>query len=191
VLFYNLDYYLDYPLDALKVWQGGMSFHGGLLGTTLAIILFARKYRLHLPAFADHVACVVPIGLFLGRLANFVNGELYGRISTVPWAMVFPDGGPWPRHPSQIYEAALEGVVLFGLLSFLFFKTRARRMPGVITGSFFLFYGIFRFIVEFTREPDAQLGVLSVGLTMGQLLSLPMMLFGGGLIVWARRRARP
>ncbi|GAB4142691.1 MAG: prolipoprotein diacylglyceryl transferase [Sphingomonadales bacterium] len=188
VLFYNFSYYLGHPLDALKVWEGGMSFHGGLLGTTLAIILFTRKRGISLPAFADHVACVVPIGLFLGRIANFINGELFGRPSDVGWAMVFPDGGPWPRHPSQLYEAGLEGLVLFLILAWLFFKTGARAKPGLIAGNFFLFYGLFRFIAEFTREPDPQLGVLSIGITMGQLLSLPMMMFGAGLMIWAWRR---
>lgn len=178
ILFYNFDAYLDDPLAMLRVWEGGMSFHGGLLGVTLAMILFCRHHGLSLFRFADYIACGVPIGLFLGRLANFINGELYGRVTDVPWAFVFPTGGPDPRHPSQLYEALMEGLILFFVLWALFYKTPVRRWPGFLVGVYTAGYGISRFLVELVREPDAHLGVLQTGLTMGQSLSIPMILFG-------------
>lgn len=188
VLFYNPIYFLENPAEILQLWHGGMSFHGGLGGVLLAMLLFARKRGIRFFALADVVAICVPFGLFFGRLANFVNGELYGRASDVPWAMVFPHGGPSPRHPSQLYEAALEGVVLFAVL-WLLMRWGARDKPGIISGAFLIGYGLARFTVEFAREPDAQLGYLSFGLTMGQYLTLPMLAFGAALIVWANRRA--
>lgn len=188
VLFYNPMHFLQNPGEIVQLWHGGMSFHGGLGGVLLAMFLFARKRGIAFFALADVVAVCVPFGLFFGRLANFVNGELYGRKSDVAWAMVFPNGGPSPRHPSQLYEAALEGVVLFVVL-WLLMRWGAREKPGIISGAFLIGYGLGRFIVEFAREPDAQLGYLSFGLTMGQYLTLPMLAFGAALIVWANRRA--
>lgn len=187
VLFYNFEVYLDNPVAILKVWEGGMSFHGGLLGVTLAMILFCRHHKLSLLRFADYIACAVPIGLFLGRIANFINGELYGRVTDAPWAMMFPTGGPEPRHPSQLYEAFLEGIVLFIILWFVFHKTPAKRWPGVMVGIYTMGYGLSRFLVETVREPDEQLGILQIGLTMGQILSLPMIALGIGLIAYGYR----
>lgn len=178
LIFYARAGYLSDPLNALKLWQGGMSFHGGVIGVSVALILFCRSNGLNWPRVTDYVATTVPIGLFLGRLANFNNGELWGRTTNVSWAIVFPDGGPSPRHPSQLYEAALEGVLLFLVLGWLFWRTDARNRPGRLTGTFLMGYGCFRFFVEYFREPDAQLGILQWGLTMGQTLCLPMILGG-------------
>ncbi|MSO64815.1 MAG: prolipoprotein diacylglyceryl transferase [Alphaproteobacteria bacterium] len=191
VLFYKAGYYLANPEEILFVWQGGMSFHGGLLGMILALIVFSQRRRIDVLAFADLIAVITPVGLFFGRLANFINGELFGRVSDVPWAMVFPHGGPLPRHPSQVYEALLEGAILFAIVAFLFFGTRSRATPGVVTGTFVAGYGVARFIGEFFRQPDAHLGFLAAGATMGQWLSLPVLAVGTGLILWARRRAPP
>lgn len=188
VLFYNPLHFLQNPGEILQLWHGGMSFHGGLGGVLLAMFLFARKRGIRFFALADVVAVCVPFGLFFGRLANFVNGELFGRVSDVPWAMVFPNGGPLPRHPSQLYEAVLEGLVLFIVL-WIAMRAGARERPGIISGLFLIGYGLARFCVEFAREPDVQLGYLSFGLTMGQYLTLPMIAFGAALIVWAKRRA--
>jgi phosphatidylglycerol:prolipoprotein diacylglycerol transferase len=187
VLFYNFGYYLHNPGQALELWHGGMSFHGGALGVVCAIALFCWQRRLLPLRFADLIACAVPIGLFLGRLANFINGELWGRPSTVPWAMIFPTGGPVPRHPSQLYEATLEGIVLFLILFFLQRRETIRLRPGTLTAAFLIGYGAFRIICEFFREPDAQLGFLWGGATMGQLLSVPLILIGLGLLWYARR----
>lgn len=186
VLFYNLDYYLQNPEHILTVWQGGMSFHGGLCGVLVAFWLFARKYQLRWLALMDLFAVVAPIGLFFGRLANFVNGELYGRVTESSMGMVFPNGGPLPRHPSQLYEAGLEGLVLFILIWLLATRTRAMEKTGLLGGVFIGGYGIARFIVEFFREPDAQLGYLVGGLSMGQLLCMPMILVGMCCVVKAR-----
>lgn len=186
VLFYKPIYFLTDPIQILKVWEGGMSFHGGMLGVALAIVLFSRHRKLKILAVGDVVAAAAPIGLFFGRLANFINGELFGRATDVPWGMVFPHGGPEPRHPSQLYEALLEGLVLFVLL-YVLVRFGAMRHRGSIFGTFLVGYGISRFLVEFVREPDAHLGVLFQFVTMGQLLSLPMILFGGFLILWSRR----
>jgi len=188
VLFYQFDYYLSAPLEALKIWHGGMSFHGGMLGVILAAYLFVRSRKIPFFAFSDLLAVVTPIGLFLGRIANFINGELFGRTTDVAWAVVFPRGGELPRHPSQLYEATLEGIVLFIILSLLARSTRIRNCYGFISGSFLVGYGVFRFIVEFFREPDEQLGFLFAGATMGQLLCLPMILFGAFFIVRSMRR---
>ena len=185
-LFYRPDFYLAHPLEALKLWQGGMSFHGGLLGVMVAMILFARRRGVALLGLSDMVSGAVPIGLFFGRLANFINAELVGRPSDVPWAMIFPGAGSRPRHPSQLYEAALEGVVLFGLLWWLARRIEAGRRPGLITGAFLVGYALARFLVEFFRQPDAHMGLLALGATMGQWLSLPALLFGLVLIVRAR-----
>ncbi len=188
VLFYNLPYYLEFPSQILAVWEGGMSFHGGLIGVIVAAALFSWKKQISLLSMGDIIACVAPIGLFLGRLANFVNGELYGRVThSVPWAVIFPDGGPLPRHPSQLYEALLEGLVLFAVLNTLWwFVPRYRNRPGFMSGLFFLLYGAFRFGIEFCREPDANLGFVLGSLSMGQMLCIPMMLFGLWLILKSR-----
>jgi phosphatidylglycerol:prolipoprotein diacylglycerol transferase len=196
VLFYNLTYYLENPIDILKLWDGGMSFHGGVLGTSLGILYLARKEGLPWLRIHDYVACCVPFGLFFGRLANFVNHELWGAPTDVPWGVRFPEViagltalGP-PRHPTQIYEALLEGVVLFAILWWMFWKTEARYQPGKLVGAFIFFYGLFRFAIEFVREPDAQLVEFAqaTGLHMGQWLSLPMVLGGLYLMVTAKKR---
>ncbi len=186
VLFYRPGAYLAAPWEALYLWQGGMAFHGGALGVILALFWFARSQGLDPLRLGDRAACVVPIGLFLGRLANFANGELFGRVSDMPWAMVFPAGGPEPRHPSQLYQAFLEGIVLFVLLQVLVRNQAIRERPGTLTGIFLAGYGVARIIGEQFREPDAHLGFLAGGLTMGMLLSVPMIAAG----LWLIRRAR-
>ncbi|NQV56817.1 MAG: prolipoprotein diacylglyceryl transferase [Rhodospirillales bacterium] len=183
VVFYNGEYYLSNPLAILKVWQGGMSFHGGAFGMIAAVYLFARKRGLALLGVGDAIAVAAPVGLFFGRLANFINGELFGRVTDVPWAMVFPHGGPNPRHPSQLYEAFLEGLVLFVLLYFLARNEKIRNRPGVLAGVFFIGYAISRALVELVRQPDIQIGFLAGGFTMGQFLSLPFLLLGIYLLV--------
>lgn len=188
VLFYQFGYYLDNPLAALQVWNGGMSFHGGALGVILAMIIYAAVKKISFFRFSDIVVCAVPIGLFFGRVANFVNGELFGRASDVPWAMVFPMGGDEARHPSQLYEAVLEGAVLFLILGTLIRIEAVRSRPGILGGAFLAGYGFFRGLIEFFREPDAHLGLIGEALSMGQILSLPMIIFGLGLCVWAYRR---
>ncbi len=196
VLFYNLPYYLDNPLDILKLWDGGMSFHGGVIGTSLGIIFLARREGLQWLRLHDYVACTVPLGLLFGRLANFVNGELWGAPTSVPWGVRFPEAanglqvlGP-ARHPSQLYEALLEGLVLMLILAFMFWRTQARYEPGKLVGAFIFFYGIFRFGVEFVREPDAQLVefAAATGLHMGQWLTLPMIIGGLYLMATANKR---
>ncbi len=187
VLFYRAGYYLSHPAEILAVWQGGMSFHGGALGVIVATILFCRLQKLDLLRFGDRIAAVVPIGLCFGRLANFINAELWGRVSDVPWAMVFPTGGPEPRHPSQLYQALLEGLVLFVVLQILVHRPAIRARRGFLTGVFLCGYGLARIVGEFFRQPDANLGYLFAGATMGQVLSLPMVLIG----LWLMRRARP
>jgi phosphatidylglycerol---prolipoprotein diacylglyceryl transferase len=190
VLFYNLGYFLDHPMAILQLWDGGMSFHGGMLGVTAAILLFCRAHRLDWLRVHDYVACVVPFGLLFGRLANFINAELYGRTTQVAWGMVFPsDPSGSVRHPSQLYQAATEGLLLGLLLWFLFWRTCARHRRGELVGWFLLGYGAQRFLVEFTREPDAHLGLLSLGLSMGQWLCAAMIVVGLGFIVRARRAA--
>jgi phosphatidylglycerol:prolipoprotein diacylglycerol transferase len=189
VLFYRPEFYIDNPWEILQLWDGGMSFHGGAAGTSLAMFYLAWKNKLSVLRVHDYVSCVVPIGLFLGRIANFVNGELWGRGPTdVPWAVVFPTGGPVPRHPSQLYEAGLEGLLLFVILAVLFWRTGARYKPGLLTGVFVLGYGLSRFFVEYFRQPDPGLEDLAWGLTMGQTLTVPMILAGLYLIATANRR---
>ncbi|AYQ39301.1 prolipoprotein diacylglyceryl transferase [Burkholderia aenigmatica] len=214
VLFYKADFYFSHPLDVFKVWEGGMSFHGGFLGVTLAMVLFAWQRKRHWLQVTDFVAPMVPTGLAAGRLGNFINGELWGRVTdpSAPWAMLFPgamrDDAAWlpkhpelvekwrladvfmqyqmlPRHPSQLYEIALEGIVLFFAL---FFFSRKSRPMGAISALFLIGYGLARFTVEFAREPDDFLGLLALGLSMGQWLSMPMILAGIALMVWAYRR---
>jgi phosphatidylglycerol:prolipoprotein diacylglycerol transferase len=176
-LFYNFDFYRVHPAEMFALWEGGMSFHGGLIGAALAVTLFARRHKLAVLTIFDLCAAVVPIGLLLGRLANFIKPELWGRPSDVPWAMVFPGAGPLPRHPSQLYEAGLEGIVLFILLA-LIVRAGGLQRPGLVTGLFAIGYGIARIICEFFREPDPQLGFLFGGATMGMLLSLPLIAVG-------------
>ena len=187
VLFYKPGYYVEHPLEALYLWHGGMSFHGGALGVTIAILWFTRARRLPVFAFSDIIAEAIPIGLFFGRLANFINGELYGRETDVPWAMVFPGGGPVPRHPSQLYEAACEGLLLF-LLLLIAEHSGARRRPGIVSGLFLVGYAVARMSGELFRQPDVQLGFLVFGTTMGQLLSIPLLIAGILLGLWAWRR---
>jgi phosphatidylglycerol:prolipoprotein diacylglycerol transferase len=196
VLFYNPGYYLENPADILKLWDGGMSFHGGVLGTSAGILWLARKHKLNWLRLHDYVACCVPFGLFFGRLANFVNQELWGAPASVPWAIRFVEQGPLgpvlgaPRHPSQLYEAGLEGIVLFAILAFMFWRTQARYEPGKLVGAFLFFYGIFRFAIEFIREPDSQLTefAAATGLHMGQWLTLPMIVGGLYLMLTAKGR---
>jgi phosphatidylglycerol---prolipoprotein diacylglyceryl transferase len=187
VLFYNPSYFAEHPLESLQLWKGGMSFHGGFLGCVLAVMLFARHRGLSILSLGDITCAAGTIGIFLGRIANFINGELWGRPTDVPWAMVFPGGGPLPRHPSQLYEAVLEGLVLFAVLTALI-RAGALKRPGLILGAFALGYGVARSIGEHFREPDPQLGFLWGGLTMGTLLSIPLMLAGVALIAAALRR---
>lgn len=210
VLFYQPGYYLSHPLDIVKVWQGGMAFHGGLLGVVIASYLYGRRHSIPILSLGDLVAYTVPPGLFLGRLANFTNAELWGRPSEAPWAVIFPGAaaqdcpgvvaGMCARHPSQLYEAALEGLLLGALLIWLAYRRRAFRRPGLIMGVFLAGYGASRFVVEFFRQPDAQfvsdgnpLGLAwhvgGYGLTMGQFLSLPMIALGLWLVLRARRTA--
>jgi phosphatidylglycerol:prolipoprotein diacylglycerol transferase len=188
VLFYNLPYFIENPGHILQLWHGGMSFHGGFLGCVAAVVLFAWHRGISILSLGDITCAVGPIGLFLGRLANFINGELWGRTTDVPWGMVFPSGGPLPRHPSQLYEATVEGRVLQAILAILVRKGALRR-PGLIIGAFAVGYGIARSICELFRQPDPQLGFLWGGLTMGILLSVPLVLAGIAFIVAAMRRA--
>lgn len=191
VLFYKPGEYLANPISIFKTWEGGMSFHGGLLGVTLAIILYARHIKVNQWYVADVVAISAPIGIALGRLANFVNGELWGRAADVPWAMIFPgDESMTPRHPSQLYQFALEGVALFVILHLLWRNDRIRNRPGILTGVFWIGYGVARIVGEIFRQPDAFLGFLFAGATMGQLLSIPMVLFGVYSIWRANRAAK-
>jgi phosphatidylglycerol---prolipoprotein diacylglyceryl transferase len=192
VIFYQGGYYLSHPLEVAYLWHGGMSFHGGLLGVILAVVLFARQRRLPLLELTDLGAAVAPIGLFFGRIANFINGELWGRPSDVPWAMVFPGSDPAvPRHPSQLYEAALEGIVLLGVMQWLAWRRRRPEDAGTISGVFMIGYALARITAELFREPDVQLGYLAGGFTMGQLLCLPMLAVGVVLLLlrWRRRTA--
>jgi phosphatidylglycerol:prolipoprotein diacylglycerol transferase len=196
VLFYRPDYYFENPLEILQLWDGGMSFHGGLIGVILAVLWLCRRHKLDWLRVHDYVVCVAPFGLFLVRLANFVNSELWGRTTDVPWAIRFCEGGVVgpacvlgpPRHPSQLYEAGLEGLLLFLILWFLFWKTDARYQPGRLAGTFLLGYGISRFLVELVRQPDEGLEHLAWGLSMGQTLTVPMILGGLYLILTAKGR---
>ncbi|MUK77321.1 prolipoprotein diacylglyceryl transferase [Aliivibrio fischeri] len=185
VLFYNFGYFLDNPLYLFEVWTGGMSFHGGLLGVISAMLWYGYKNNRSFFTIADFVAPLVPFGLGAGRLGNFMNGELWGRVTDVPWAMVFPTGGPFPRHPSQLYEFALEGVVLFFILNWFI---RKPRPLGAVSGLFLFGYGTFRFLVEYVRQPDAQLGLFGDWISMGQILSLPMVIGGLLMMLWAFKR---
>ena len=192
-LFYQPLHYIQHPMDIVTVWRCGMSFHGGALGVTIAIIVYTRRHGLSLLGFADRLAVCAPIGLGLGRIANFINGELWGRPAPdwLPWAMIFPQAGPVPRHPSEIYEAILEGLVLFIVLYALSRRQDLRARPGFLTGAFLLGYGIARIVGEFFREPDVFLGFLPGGTTMGQALSIPMAIAGLCLIAYGRHRLLP
>ena len=188
ILFYNSAYYLAHPLAMLRIWEGGMAFHGALLGIAIAVLIMAKRH--HVPFFllTDRIALVVPIGLFFGRLSNFINGELYGRVTDVPWAMVFPNSDGQPRHPSQLYEAGLEGLLL-GVIMLMLWRRGWLHQHGRVTGVLLAGYGVARSMIEFVREPDAQIGLLLDSVSMGQLLSVPMIIFGAYLIM--RRPASP
>jgi phosphatidylglycerol:prolipoprotein diacylglycerol transferase len=192
VLFYNLAFFIQHPAEIFELWKGGMSFHGGFLGCVAAVMLFARRNTISILSLGDITTAVAPIGLLLGRLANFINSELWGRPAdpSLPWAMVFPNGGPEPRHPSQLYEAGLEGILLFVVLAVMI-RIGALKRPGLILGSFITLYGVARITGELFREPDPQLGFLWGGLTMGMLLSVPMIIIGIIIIVAAVRRKAP
>jgi len=183
VLFYQPEMYLADPWEIPKVWHGGMAFHGGALGAIAAMVIYALWHKLPLLRLTDIFCCATPIGLFFGRIANFVNGELFGRPASLPWAMTFPRGGDYPRHPSQLYEAGLEGLLLFALLAVLVHKDAIRGRPGILTGVFLAGYGCMRIFVELFREPDIQIGFIAGSFTMGQLLSLPM-IFGGMVVIF-------
>jgi phosphatidylglycerol:prolipoprotein diacylglycerol transferase len=187
VIFYNPSFYLRNPLDIFAVWHGGMSFHGGFIGVVLGGILFSKRKRIRIFLFGDLLVATAPIGLFCGRLGNFINGELYGRPSDAPWAMIFPDGGNIPRHPSQLYEAFLEGPVLFAILWIM--KDRVKH-EGMVVSLFLVLYGVFRFIVEFFREPDPQLGLLVGPFSMGQMLSGAMIIVGSALLLVIKKREK-
>ena len=188
VLFYKPQHYLHNPIEILRVWEGGMSFHGGLIGTIIAFYFFCRKYKIHFLALMDLLSCVAPIGLFFGRIANFINGELFGRVTDAKIGMIFPTGGDLPRHPSQLYEAGLEGLLLFIVMMWLLKKTDARNKVGCLSGVFLIGYSLARIICEYFRDPDPFIGFLFWGTTMGQLLSLPMLLVGIYLIAINRLR---
>jgi phosphatidylglycerol:prolipoprotein diacylglycerol transferase len=190
VLFYQPDRFLAAPWEILMVWQGGMSFHGGMLGVAVAIVWFCRSQRIPILGFADRIAVVAPLGLGLGRIANFINGELWGRPAPewLPWAMIFPGGGPIPRHPSQIYEALLEGALLLAVMWILGRRESLRARFGMLTGIFLVGYAIARSSGEFFRQPDVFLGYLIGGVTMGQLLCIPMLVVGIWLVLYARAR---
>ncbi|MBS0517497.1 MAG: prolipoprotein diacylglyceryl transferase [Proteobacteria bacterium] len=189
VLFYKPSFFFEHPAAILTLWEGGMSFHGGLLGVIVAILAFSFRNGVNPFMLSDLVALVAPIGLFFGRIANFINGELWGRPTDVPWAMIFPRGGPVPRHPSQLYQATFEGVLLFLLVFAVWKVTDGRRRPALITGTFCMGYGVARTVGEIFREPDSFLGFLWGPITMGMLLSVPVFLFGLFLVV--RAAARP
>jgi phosphatidylglycerol---prolipoprotein diacylglyceryl transferase len=183
---------VQHPAEIFELWKGGMSFHGGFLGCVAAVILFCRRHDIPILSLGDITTAAGPIGLFLGRLANFINSELWGRPAdaSLPWAMVFPNGGPLPRHPSQLYEAGLEGIVLFAILAMMI-RFGALKRPGLILGTFIAFYGLARIAGELFREPDPQLGFLWRGLTMGMLLSVPMLIAGAIIVLVAWRRQSP
>lgn len=189
-MFYNFDYYAAHPMDILKVWQGGMAFHGGAIGVIIAIIAFSKIKNVPFLKLTDLVSCAVPIGLFFGRIANFINAELYGRVSDVPWAFVFPGGGGQPRHPSQLYEAILEGAVLFLVLHLLARSSFGKSRPGLVSGVFLIGYGVFRSFIELFREPDAHIGFVFAELSMGQLLSFPMIALGVAVVVYVVSKAQ-
>jgi phosphatidylglycerol:prolipoprotein diacylglycerol transferase len=188
VLFYQFSLYMHDPLEILKIWHGGMSFHGGALGVIFAMIAYAYYHKVPLLKLTDIICACVPIGLFFGRIANFINGELFGRESDAPWAMVFPDGGPAARHPSQLYEAGLEGLALFTILAIVVRMPKMRLRYGMVSGLFLAGYGCARMFIEMFRQPDEQIGFLFGGATMGQLLCVPMLIGGFYLVVRALKK---
>jgi phosphatidylglycerol:prolipoprotein diacylglycerol transferase len=190
VLFYGRDQYAAHPLDIFAIWKGGMSFHGGFIGVMVALAVYSVVNKIDMLRLGDLVAPCVPFGLFFGRIANFINGELWGRVTTVPWGIVFPGAGDQPRHPSQLYEAALEGLVLFAILRLATHRLYWLRRQGALTGLFMLFYGLFRILLENVRQPDAGLDDFPLGLTMGIILSTPMVIAGAWL-VWRASRLPP
>ncbi len=188
MLFYDVDDMLHHPAHIFLIWQGGMSFHGGLIGVIVAMWFYAHKIHRSLLTLTDFIAPVVPVGLAAGRVGNFINGELWGRVTEMPWGMVFPHAGNLPRHPSQLYEFLLEGVMLFILL---WWFAKSVRPTGAISGLFLMWYGCFRFLIEFFREPDAQMGFVAFGwMTKGQVLSLPMIVLGAVMVIWAYSKGR-
>ena len=188
ILFYNSAYYLAHPLAMLRIWEGGMAFHGALLGVAIAVLIMAKRHHVPFFVLTDRIALVVPIGLFFGRLSNFINGELYGRVTALAWAMVFPNSDGQPRHPSQLYEAGLEGLLL-GVIMVVLWRRGWLQQHGRLTGVLLAGYGVARSMIEFVREPDAQIGLLLDSVSMGQLLSVPMIIFGVYLII--RKSALP
>jgi len=187
VIFYNFRYYSENIIEVFKLWQGGMSFHGGLIGLIIAVYIYSKKSKTSFFKFADIISCVAPIGIFLGRIANFINGELYGKVSTLPWAIIFPYAGNVARHPSQIYEAILEGFILFILLNYLAFKKNLIIKSGYISGLFLIFYSILRIIAENFREPDVHIGYLFNYISMGTLLSLIIFFVGFVIILLIKK----
>lgn len=190
VVFYQPELYFSDPLEIFKIWRGGMSFHGGLIGVVTALVAFCLSQKIPVLRLADMLACAAPIGIFFGRIANFINGELFGRVTSVPWAVEFPHGGSLPRHPSQLYEAALEGLFLFIVLFLLMRRDEVREKPGILCGFFLIGYGLSRAFVEIFREPDLQIGLLLDTFSMGQILSVPMILGGVVVILYAMQAAR-
>ena len=189
ILFYNLGYYLENPLHILKTWEGGMSFHGGLLGVVIAVLVYAWRQKIPVLRLGDLAACGAIVGLFFGRLANFINGELFGRVTESKWGMVFPHGGELPRHASQLYEAATEGLFLFLLLNGLaYFKPQIQKYYGLLFGLFLSLYGTFRFVIEFAREPDPQIGLHFGLISQGQVLCFPMIFIGLAIILYAVKK---
>ena len=187
VIFYNLEYYSQNFFEIIKLWQGGMSFHGGLLGVVISIIIFSKKNKISFFKIADIVSCVAPIGIFFGRIANFINGELYGKISSLPWSVIFPSAGNSPRHPSQIYEALLEGIVLYLIINYFALKKDLIYKPGFISSLFLIIYSILRIFSEIFREPDSHLGLLFNYFSMGTLLSLLTIIFGLFIILFVKK----
>jgi len=187
VIFYNFEYYAQNFFDIFKLWEGGMSFHGGLAGVIIAIFIFSKRTKINFFKFSDIVACVAPIGIFLGRIANFINGELYGKISTLPWAVIFPNGGSMARHPSQIYEAILEGIILFALINYFALKQKLLFKTGYISGLFLVSYSILRMLSEIFREADIHLGLFFNYFSLGTLLSLATLIAGLVIIMSAKK----
>ena len=190
VIFYNLDYYSQNLLEIFKLWQGGMSFHGGLLGVVISTFVFSKKTQINFFKFSDIISCAAPIGILLGRLANFINGELYGKITTLSWGVIFPNGGNLPRHPSQLYEAALEGIFLFLIINYLAVKNKFLYRPGYISGIFLILYSILRIFSEIFREPDIHIGLLFNYFSIGTLLSLITIIFGLFIILFLKKNER-
>ncbi len=178
VLFYNFEYYFFSPLEIFKIWKGGMSFHGGLLGIIISIFIFSKKRNINYLEITDMIALVSPIGIFFGRIANFINGELFGKVTNSKFGIIFPNGGELPRHPSQLYEAFFEGVLIFLILNLLFLFGKYKQFTGFFSGMFLFLYGLFRFFIEYFREPDSHIGYIFEIITLGQILCIPMIIIG-------------